>query len=71
MLCYLKMGEEEFVLILTNNTMLFKNGAGMWMNFRRLAITQMFYFFMLFLLSLLVHTIMKTRQSCSISYNNN
>lgn len=46
MLCYLKMGEEEFVLILTNNTMLFKNGAGMWMNFRRLAITQMFYFFM-------------------------
>lgn len=49
----------------------FKNGAGMWMNFRRLAITQMFYFFMLFLLSLLVHAIMKTRQSCSISYNNN
>lgn len=71
MLCYLKMGEAEFVLILTNNTMLFKNGAGMWMNFRRLAITQMFYFFMLFLLSLLVHAIMKTRQSCSISYNNN
>lgn len=67
----LENGGEEFVLILTNNTMLFKNGAGMWMNFRRLAITQMFYFFMLFLLSLLVHAIMKTRQSCSISYNNN
>lgn len=51
--------------------MLLENGGGMWMNFRRLAITQMFYFFMLFLLSLLVHAIMKTRQSCSISYNNN